>query len=414
MSAPRARQIKLTQNLSEWRKRLGWRFYLIILVALFIDVFGITHLVTNDPGFALRVAAILTPGLIVLFFPVNYVTVLVHELGHAAAAKLLGVRLYGFRIANVEYSHLSSGTRWRKVEARSILGGAVYVAPHTMERLLFRRNVLVLAGPASSLLLGALCLWLWSRISNGQDMWDVQYLFNGHFLDPLLRHLPVYFGWYSLIMGVQALLPITYRKQSFDGMQIYLSIFKRAYMMEAVAASMAYIPWLYGRRARDWDPEPIEFLLTNATTPQFQVLGRMFAYYRQIDLGNLEEANRHVLSAVRIAEEDPNSEKVKGTYDGVFQEAAYAAAYYRHDLDEANRLLAKCDPPKVDKYSINYRATAAIRMMEGKIDEAKFAMQEGIKRFEAEQKGPIEDSMKLEYELLTQPVDKPLIQSITI
>src|SRR5437899_718562 len=88
---------------------------------------------------------------IVLVFALDHVIILLHELGHAAAAWLLGMRVFGVRVGRdkVMFNRMWGGVTY---EIHWLpFGGFTNVGHRTPQWLRTRHMVMVAAGPAVTL-----------------------------------------------------------------------------------------------------------------------------------------------------------------------------------------------------------------------------------------------------------------------
>jgi len=397
--------MKLYERLRKIQKRLGYWYYLILLVAIAIDAFGITHMLTKDVAKATWVMELAAGGFLLLTVPF-ILGIAVHECGHALVAKLTDHEIYGFRIGRFERARLTTGTRWRKANQSIQTGGGVHVCPNGFTHLVKRRFFVILGGPLATAVVGFSLFFLWN-VTNKAKWSDLGWLAQDRVGRELASHLPLLVAFVFILLSLDIFIPIKLGGTASDSMQLLLSLVKPGYMRQMLVASKVMVPWMYGVRAGNWDDEAIQHLL-NAPDPMWQAIARLFAYYQLCDRGDVVAGNRMIIESAKLAVHEHKG-ITKQLKDNILMEAAYAAAHYRGSSGEGRRLLDMTEPAEKGKYSLRYRAEAAVLAGEGNLEEASGLVAKGKQLYLADNEAPFEDAVRVEIELLEGSLQPALV-----
>jgi hypothetical protein len=213
--------------------------------------------------------------------------VAIHELGHAAVGKALGMRIRGFVVGPLQW-HIRDG-RWR---FRFVLtgfltpGGATTVVPGRPGQAVWREVAMVSAGSCAGLLTGGLALWavFHSLRSQQEQTW-----------------LPLaVFATMSLVVSLLNLIP--FRTKSFysDGARIWQMLSESPWRDLHRAFSAAAATTVTPLRPRDFDIEAIHRAAQAITVGQQALLLRLLASSYYLDRGRLSEAGQALEEAEAV------------------------------------------------------------------------------------------------------------------
>jgi hypothetical protein len=395
------------------KKQLGWPAYAFTLFVVGLAVFAVVAAITQDLLKAFLLALAVDGALVGVGFLgclMIFLAIAVHEGGHAIVARLVGVKVYGFRVGNYEYATLTSGTRWRKVKPKSFVSGSVHLADDRLPGMLSRRVLTVLGGPIATTIVGLFFLLIW-RLTSGDRRWDdSEWVFGGHAFSEFLIYLPMYFGGVMLALSADVFLPIKRHNVASDGLQLFWAIAKPKLLRNAVALGMVMVPWQYGMRGRNWNIAALEFIRNDAAEKPWLMTADFFLHYHYLDSGDLKSAMKFIQSSVDLAMQENPTQNL----DHIFAAAAFSCAYLRHQPDEARRYLALCKTKESETYTTITRVNVAILVAEGKGDEAQAALDAAIVALEVLGKDGKEDNDMAELEFLRMPIDHPLPEPIRI
>jgi hypothetical protein len=163
--------------------------------------------------------------LAVLFCQIAF-CVTIHELGHAAAAKFVGWRVYIVTVGPISYFPAERRIAWAKrVHPMGDVGGWVFAAPFD-DRSKTQRTLFALGGSAANLTFAAVGLFVW-RFSDRFPMWmwssDIGWLNAHHFWVWVPRDTLMFFGVAvdSAALGIANLIPIWGEGWRSDGATIF-------------------------------------------------------------------------------------------------------------------------------------------------------------------------------------------------
>ncbi|HZZ38519.1 MAG TPA: M50 family metallopeptidase [Acidobacteriaceae bacterium] len=213
--------------------------------------------------------------------------VAIHELGHAAVGKALGMKIRGFIAGPLQW-HIRDG-RWR---FRFVLsgfltpGGATTVVPANPGQRVWREVAMVAAGSCGGLLSGGLALWLVfaSPRSRQEQLW-----------------LPLaVFATMSLVVSILNLIP--FRTKSFysDGARIWQILAGGPWGDLHRAFSAAAATTVTPLRPRDFDIVAIHRAAEAITVGQQALLLRLLASSYYLDCGRLPEAGQALQDAEAV------------------------------------------------------------------------------------------------------------------
>jgi len=236
------------------------------------------HLPAEETSFAAKLMVLLAAQLAM---------VAIHELGHAAVGKALGMRIRGFIVGPLQW-HVRDG-RW---SFRFVLtgfltpGGATTVVPGKPAPAVWREVAMVAAGSCAGLVSAAVALIavFASPRSREEEIW-----------------LPLaVFATLSVVVSVLNLIP--FRTKSFysDGARIWQMLSGGPWADLHRAFSAAAATTVTPLRPRDFDIEAIRRAAEAITEGQQALLLRLLASSYYLDRGRLEEASQALQEAEAV------------------------------------------------------------------------------------------------------------------
>jgi len=219
---------------------------------------------------------------------------LAHEIGH-----VLGGRIVRFRFTLLVWGPLRIAREGNQVRIglnrnAALIGGIALSLPTTLENLGRRTLVLVIMGPATSIVLGIVGL-------------AASYL-TGIWRSPTAMAEPALaiwglaagvFGAASLGIGVLTLFPGRTGRFATDGAQI-LRYLRGGAEAERHGELMSLVAFASGGiRPRDWPRALVQRLTTVELTGSDTVVGSLFAYYQALDDGDFSGAHSSLSTGAR-------------------------------------------------------------------------------------------------------------------
>jgi Peptidase family M50 len=304
--------------------------------------------------------------------PAYAAAILIHELGHAAAARLGGSEILIFKVLWFALVREEKTYRFRwNFGPRKVVG---YVAlpirnsPGTSSFLFF----FYLAGPLANLLTAAVCFALAQHFttprSGGQSA-DLMDLFPGSPIPIMLNIL----GGCNLFLGCGSMMPLTTSDLLSDGACLAGLLSQERSYLQRQATTVLSGEMLAGIRPRDWDPGQLTILQLPVSTRARMLHVDLYLYYHAIDVGDVSGAEDYLENV--IAKWDRIS--IARTKRAVAIEAAYFKAFYRNDAATARSWMMRLPDVPVEEHT-RLRGEAAVLLAEGRAAEAANAAEAGI------------------------------------
>ncbi|HEX8597593.1 MAG TPA: M50 family metallopeptidase [Chloroflexia bacterium] len=292
---------------------------------------------------------------------------IVHEVGHLVAGWLVGFRFVMITVSRLKLRATGQGLRLNLIDEADIQSGSALMVPTTLHNLRARWLVMTVGGMAGNLLLGC-CFFLW-MLFDPQGMWGL---------------LPFATGL-SFVLGLVNLLPLKVNGYNSDGayMQILLKGGPRAdrfcYLTMITGASRMR------QRPRDWDPAWIEGILQPADGTMDEALANHVAFYWAMDMGQVQWADKYMARCINLIESLPPQ-----LQPALYADAAFLRAYCFKDLEWARYFLEKVGTETIRRFRhMQLRATSAVLMTEGRVEEARELAREALRDSEHQVgKGP--------------------------
>ena len=220
--------------------------------------------------------------------------VTVHELGHAAVARLVGLGTDRLQVGPLAFHRTPDGVRaeWRPIAISGVLG-FLLPAPVEVDRMGTRMAAVALGGPIASLAVGAALL----AAAPGAGA-------TSSFGGGVARYLPWVAGWASVAMGVTSLVPRRVGGGlSTDG-ALFLRSLGRASPATQIIARFR-LAWREGTRPRAWGIDAREALAAGASDADSGRLLALVAASVALDTGEFELASGILADALRAADLPP-------------------------------------------------------------------------------------------------------------
>jgi len=276
----------------------------------------------------------------VVWIPVFVISVALHEIGHLAVGKLVGMDPGGIAICGLVI--IRSGANWRcRFDWRLIMGGFAKPLPKKSEFDPRRYSWMVAAGPLATLLLAAISgvAWQWMGKPIG---WVSSFL------------------WVNTSLVILSLLPLS---TATDGARLWMLMRnpERARRWMAMLQLMAQDST--GVLPRDWNAELMEQILHYDDLAPETAFRQLLGSYRCADEGNEAGALEHLEKALAATGSCPRVIR-----HAVFTDAATAAALARGNPVAARRWMARAR--KERKPISVHGVEAALAQSEGRYEGA--------------------------------------------
>jgi tetratricopeptide (TPR) repeat protein len=293
----------------------------------------------------------------VALFAVLAILILVHELGHAVAGLLLGMKLRMFALGPLEWSR--SKGKWKfelTLKKMALRDGAVGLLPAAPRTPRWHGALVAAAGPAANLISGAaaLCVAITSNSAS-----------------PLESHgFLALFGAMSLAMGISSLVPFRMGQYYSDGARCRqhlsnspFSDFRRVLLSVAAVAETSMRP-------RDYDMEAIERAQRAFPAGMEGHYLKLYAFDCYFDQGKTAEAAKALTEAEAIY--DAGALKAETEVSFVMGYAGLAG-----DPVAARRWWQRLEARSTDRSDAGYwLAKCAMASAEGREEDASEALRQ--------------------------------------
>jgi Peptidase family M50 len=261
---------------------------------------------------------------VVLFLWASFaIQIVIHEAGHAVAAKLVGGHLHRFQIGPIWWRR-ESGHTWIQFfwKFPTAVGGSISWTPSSADRLARQRVWITACGPLANFvsILILLAVFPWLGDLGIPRAWT-----------------PAMFLILSgvCLLGNLQLAPVGYQMRDGGAIQGLLTNpdFRRIFeivMRQSMSDSS-------GLRPKEWPRSDVDWAVGNAgrfAVMHSAVLHNACAYY--LDSGDFTEAVRHARLFLDLAREQSKMCAPNG-----FPEAVFILAFYGNDLESARELWAR-------------------------------------------------------------------------
>ncbi|HUG15327.1 MAG TPA: M50 family metallopeptidase [Thermomicrobiales bacterium] len=340
--------VGLVDALFARHKRRGIRSNELILVLVALLPFAIW----------LQTAPSLLGGLLLAISSIGlslFVTALVHELGHLAAAWILGWKIISFGVSPVAVSR--HGSRWRVSRTSpSMPLGWVAATPRDVSR--WRRDAIIvrLAGPLIATGAGAYLLVLTMTVS----------------MEPVTWSIVMMMAFVLLVFNIVQLIPFRWRGYMSDGRFVLAMLAGGTDVAYEASIAQLNRDVLAETRPRDWNPLAVQSVSHVADGTIYEAVGSLFAFWWMYDLGNWEQAEGHLSRALSCASPLPPD-----TMHALVAEAVFMAARRGQDLDACQLVLEQLRRGALDPHTAA-RTEIAILLATGDVDAARQRAQQAL------------------------------------
>lgn len=291
------------------------------------------------------------------YFVVIFFIILIHELGHAAAARLMNWDIREIVVGALIYRPPTNTWLWDFYRENSTdaedLGGWVVAIPPKRDGYLVGDAILILGGPLATFICGSWLIYVGSQPDIITTDW-ADFFFG--------------LGWLFYVDAIVNLIPSQQNGRArSDGMQLWDLIFSKR---ENIASRFnAEAVWRIG--ARLTDGKTIE-------NSDIDLLSRLVGSGVQLDEFSLQVALSSFYQTGHLSEARATLEQLRtlnGTLTDVQKvELAFCLAILDRDVDGAESLLADLQPD-TDRTSIGFlRAQATIDYLAGRQQSAEDAI----------------------------------------
>ena len=276
-----------------------------------------------------------------LFIPLLYAAVAIHEFGHLLAGKMVGMAPGGLAIGGFVMMKSDRGWTFR-FDRRFLAGGMAMPVPARGELRIPAFALMVAGGPVASILSTLVCGYLF--LEYGSGAWD----WVGSFL------------WASA-PGLLSLIPASAGLNKSDGARLWMLLRRpedAGVWMASVAVSAENIQ---GVRPREWDPVLVDRMLRAEGAGE--VFPSLMGYYRALDEQNIPAALKHLETALALS-----ARSGLAVRQALFFEAAEANALLKADAGHAREWLSRA--VKLRKTKSKACAESAVAIGDGRFADA--------------------------------------------
>lgn len=269
----------------------------------------------------------------VLFIPIFFIVVGIHEAGHALAGKWVGFDFRMYIVGPFMWNKEETGWRFQWNKNVNLAGGMVVCMPTDTDDLGRRFSVYAAGGPVASLLLTLLAYGMYWLIAPG----DIA----GHVATQTLAYFFLVMAFLSLVIFIVTAIPMHFGGFSSDGARV-LRLLRggetarfETLILKLIAGSTSGLrPGLV-----NMDELNEAHALAIKLNAPFGVYLLSFYYQSAFDRGETEEAERYLLEYIGRADEIP-----AGLRNAVWLDAAFFYAFAKRDLDTADKYWSQFKP----------------------------------------------------------------------
>jgi hypothetical protein len=297
---------------------------------------------------------------IAFLVPVVAITIMVHELGHAAGAVATGLKIFSFVLGPFDWRILDG--RWAfaiSVKGMASAGGSVGVASKEPNESCWLRTCVAAAGPTANLLVGAIAFWL--AIEARGSRYEAYWGFFGELAT---------LGISTFILN---LIPIRVGGMYSDGARIYQlwapGFWSDYWRVQAQVSSSI----VTGIRPRDYDLGSIERLALRETAPLNLLLCRLYAFEYYFDCSEFA-ASRHALELAALAANQAEDQLTPE----ICAEFVCFLAYLTRDADAVKSWWRRLEERRPTQFKWDYwMAHSALHWVGGNLSVANESWEKG-------------------------------------
>lgn len=268
--------------------------------------------------------------LVLLFIPIFFVVIAIHEAGHAIAGVWVKFSFKTYIVGPFLWEKSNNKWEFKWNKNVNTAGGMVICMPQGTENLSKRFAIYAAGGPIASLVLTLIAYGLYSLISTTPST-PIEILRNAMFIMAVL----------SLIIFITTALPLRANGFSSDGARV-LRLLKggdtarfELLILKLVTNASS------GVRPKNMDSNELNeaLVLAKKLKAPFGVYLHSFFHQSEFDKGNFEKAEQHLTDYINEIESIP-----KGIRNIVWLDAAFFYAFAKEDLEQATQYWSKFEP----------------------------------------------------------------------
>lgn len=297
-----------------------------------------------------------------VLFTTIMLAILVHEAGHLVAGLRAGFEFRSLSIGPFEIARENGQLRWARAPRFRGVAGQVRMRPRDFPDLERRVVTFIAGGPLASLLLTAASYGFLEAMLPYREKGSSLGMFGLY-----LFALCLFLMSLSLLPGT--LVPYTTRSGHATDMKVLFTLFGKGDEKRGLVALFLLAGEIFGNvRARDWSSGPLERARAVGDGSQNHLRVLILLYYHRLDQGDITAARAAIEEALPFVEKLKLGNMVR---EHVLLEVAYLAAWYDHDVEKAERLLADAGEEIEILASTRSRVRAAVAVRKGDVAAAR-------------------------------------------
>jgi hypothetical protein len=294
-------------------------------------------------------------ALAVVFIPIFFFGIAVHEAGHALAGLWMNFDFTTYIVGPLMWQKEEGTWHFKWNTNINTAGGMVICMPIGTYNLTKRFAVYAAGGPLASLLLSFMTYGLYIVLLPSYPD------------DQMLPNLLYIIAVLSLIIFIATIVPMRANGFSTDGARVVRllkggdsSRLEFLILKLITGASAGIRP-----RDLDWTDLREAAALAKKLHDPFGVYVLSFMYQSELDRGNIDKAEVHLVAYVKEIESIP-----KGIHNMVWLDAAFFYAYAKKDLELATQYWQKFEPAALIPKAQIYATKAAINVLKEEKEQA--------------------------------------------
>lgn len=335
----------IISNLMCWATLLGWGWILPRP-----DFFNAGESIFGNP-----VALLALGGFLIVY---NYISILVHELGHLIFALRNGFEIGAIAVDRFVLVRSGRGLKLNRIKQR-FAGG--FVLPVLKQSRNLRKKLLLmfLGGPAASLflfMLGTIPLLIPNLVRSNPGVW-----------------FTTLFAAYNLFIFIYNSLPLKLGYLKTDGRRMFdlIQANPDGQRVECLYGFNAALR--QGIRPKDVEPEIITGSLAIPEPSSDHISGLIVAYEVALDQGQFDQAGEHLDQALQLSAYYPQLFRSR-----LLLEGAYFEAWIRQRPEQAQQWFEQIqETALIEPYSL-LRAEAALALVHGELNLAALKAEQGL------------------------------------
>ena len=279
-----------------------------------------------------------------VWIPLLYIAISIHELGHLLAGKMTCMASGGIVVGG--FVAMKSGDHWTvRFDPRRIFGSGMAIPLPGKDGFEAGRFAwMVAAGPIASIATTYVCWLAFRRFGDGAGGWIGSSV------------------WASAI-GLASLIPMSSGIHKSDAARLWILLTRPDQSRSWMAAVTVQAENARGVRPRDWDAALVEQMLAAPGSGSEQLFPHLMAFLRCLDERNESLASEHLEKA--LAASGRSGKAVRQT---LYLQAAEVNALLKNNAEAARTWLDRA--LKLRKPESRTCTDSAIAMCEGRYDDA--------------------------------------------